>query len=306
MTLSKSCHQVFQVFQVFQVLHLTLCPASPPPEHNFLVFLHFSGTCIAMIRQWLTHVFKCKRKFCGLFIFRSHQLLIVWKVSRRLTWESLGRRLQKILRMLQKNQVLLKNFQINIKSWFLDEYQESLGDRLGKNMGSRSFQFAPKQIPAQNCRLKKVFSSPPSRPRIGLQWGQRTVGSRRSLWNNCHVKRWTGDKIGGQKAISFQLCFEMLNFCVHYKNFSIHGLTQEDGWIRELDFSAIFIQILRQHLIRGIILGVNRERGPYSHYCQDIHSQSQNFSFVKNFCATKCRNVRKSGGVGGGWIDVCY
>ena len=152
MTLSKSCHQVFQVFQVFQVLHLTLCPASPPPEHNFLVFLHFE-----MIRRWLTHVFKYKRKFCDLFIFRSHQLLIVWKVSRRLTWESLGRRLQKILRMLQKNQVLLKNFQINIKSWFLDEYQESLGDRLGKNMGSRSFQFAPKKFLLRIVVWKKFF-----------------------------------------------------------------------------------------------------------------------------------------------------
>ena len=140
MTLSKSCHQVFQVFQVFQVLHLTLCPASPPPEHNFLVFLHFE-----MIRRWLTHVFKYKRKFCDLFIFRSHQLLIVWKVSRRLTWESLGGRLQKILRMLQKNQVLLKNFQINIKRWFLAVHNSSIGDlvthSLTHSLTDRTFTF---------------------------------------------------------------------------------------------------------------------------------------------------------------------
>ena len=228
MTLSKSCHQVFQVFQVFQVLHLTLCPASPPPEHNFLVFLHFSGTRIAMIRRWLTHVFKCKRKFCGLFIFRSHQLLIVWKVSRRLTWESLGRRLQKILRMLQKNQVLLKNFQIHMKSQFLDEYQESLGDRLEKHR-KQVLPICPKFFPHRLLAQESAFSEVKGQSVLG------EVSETIATW-----KDGLGIKLEVKKLLAFSYVLKCWTFVFSTRTLVYtgwHRRTVESGSLTFLPFS---------------------------------------------------------------------
>ena len=55
--------------QVFQVLHLTLCPTSPPPARQ----------------NQLNSPKNKKRKTTHEKGLNSHQLLIVWKVSRGLT-----------------------------------------------------------------------------------------------------------------------------------------------------------------------------------------------------------------------------
>ena len=112
--------------------------------------------------------------------------------------------------------------------------------QIGKKHGKQVLPICPKNIPAQTCCLKKVFSSPPSRPRIGLQWGQRTVGSRRSLWNNCHVKRWTWDRIGGQKLLAFSCVLKCWTFVFITRTLVYtgwHRRTVESGSLTFLPFS---------------------------------------------------------------------
>ena len=127
--------------QVFQVLHLTLCPTSPPPARQ----------------NQLNSPKNKKRKTTHEKGLNSHQLLIVWKVPRRLTWESLGgRRLQKMCFVFANIEKVSKRIRRQQKEVFR-KYWESLAfDKIWES--HRKFKTV--------SWIKKITFSPKNRPSV--------------------------------------------------------------------------------------------------------------------------------------------
>ena len=133
--------------QVFQVLHLTLCPTSPPPA----------------TQNQLNSPKNKKRNTTHEKGLNSHQLLIVWKVPRRLTWESLGgRRLQKMCFVFANIEKVSKRIRRQQKEVFRKYWKSLAFDQIWeshrklKNVSwIKKITFSPKNRPSVRSNDKR-------------------------------------------------------------------------------------------------------------------------------------------------------